>query len=449
MPIAFVTYETPFAPCGGIAAVMRYLPGWRKRLMRDNSCGRGVTVEDLVAARLSPDAGRERSACFVPRARFRRADASPAVAAVAGFSSKMCPRWPMWNGERPMLTHECSYCAQIPKAEIHVHLEGSVRPETLQKLDPDLTMSGIASLYAGAGLPPSGAVLSAIGQRLHSAADYARVTKELLSSLKQQNVIYVELSLPGTLILEQGLDLEAVCDAVHHEIARSRTDALVLIEAYRDAGPEQLLRLAKATASLRRYAVAGLLVGSRGQPAAVDKCQGAIEIAKTNGVKAVLELATDDSAEAVWAAIEAGADRIFGGLGAADDPVLLDYLKAEEVGLVVSPHAARLGQSQRRTDSVRRLLQARVPVVFANPYPAFSGATLSASYQEAQDQLLLDDAGVADAAVNAFYQAFKRPNAVEMMAIESSIRSARAPDAAVSPETPLRLRQRPAFYGFR
>src|SRR3954469_20778254 len=85
------------------------------------------------------------------------------------------------------------FLLQMPKAELHLHLEGSVEPETLHELDPATPIEEFRALYEYADFDAFLRTFGAIGKRLRTPADYELITRRLLERLAAQNVRYAEI----------------------------------------------------------------------------------------------------------------------------------------------------------------------------------------------------------------------------------------------------------------
>src|ERR1700739_2953595 len=83
----------------------------------------------------------------------------------------------------------------LPKAELHLHLEGSVEPETLHELDPATPLEEFRALYTYADFDAFLKAFGVVGKRLRTPEDYALVTRRLLERLAAQNVRYAEVIL--------------------------------------------------------------------------------------------------------------------------------------------------------------------------------------------------------------------------------------------------------------
>src|ERR1700704_6683569 len=96
------------------------------------------------------------------------------------------------------------FLLEIPKAELHLHLEGSVEPETLHELAPETSIAEFRALYSYADFDAFLKAFGAVGKRLRTAGDYALITRRLLERLAAQNVRYAEIILAAGVVLWKG-----------------------------------------------------------------------------------------------------------------------------------------------------------------------------------------------------------------------------------------------------
>src|SRR2546430_17412846 len=81
----------------------------------------------------------------------------------------------------------------LPKAELHLHLEGSIEPETLMELGG--SPEDLAARYKYSGFAEFIESFKWVTGHLRSPADYALTTRRLLENLERQNVRYAEITL--------------------------------------------------------------------------------------------------------------------------------------------------------------------------------------------------------------------------------------------------------------
>src|SRR5664280_1936795 len=93
---------------------------------------------------------------------------------------------------------------EMPKAELHVHLEGSVEPETLHEIDPATPLEEFRALYRYADFDAFLKAFGAIGRRLRTPEDYGLIARRLLQRLAAQNVRYAEIIVAVGVVLWKG-----------------------------------------------------------------------------------------------------------------------------------------------------------------------------------------------------------------------------------------------------
>src|SRR6202162_4576745 len=102
----------------------------------------------------------------------------------------------------------------MEKAELHVHLEGSIEAETLMTIDPSVSRAEIEAHLHGRTFEEFWRGYIWVVNRLRTPEHYAIATRALLDKLANQDVTYVEITLSAGVVLWKGQDLAAVYDAV-------------------------------------------------------------------------------------------------------------------------------------------------------------------------------------------------------------------------------------------
>src|SRR5579872_6809816 len=130
------------------------------------------------------------------------------------------------------------FLQELPKAELHLHLEGAIEPATLHELDPGTPLEECRALYRYADFDGFLKAFGGIGKRLRSPADYELITRRLLECLASQNVRYAEIILAAGVVLWKGQEFAPIYDAVRRAAADSPVEVHWIFDAVRQFGPE-------------------------------------------------------------------------------------------------------------------------------------------------------------------------------------------------------------------
>src|ERR1700681_301763 len=106
------------------------------------------------------------------------------------------------------------FLLDLPKAELHLHLEGSVEPETLHELDPATTVEEFRGFYSYADFDAFLRAFGAIGKRLRTPEDYGLIARRLLERLAAQNVLYAAIIIAAGVAIWKEQDFTRIFDAI-------------------------------------------------------------------------------------------------------------------------------------------------------------------------------------------------------------------------------------------
>ena len=298
----------------------------------------------------------------------------------------------------------------VEKAELHLHLEGSVEPGTLRELAPALTLEEIREKYEYEDFLGFLRSYKWVGEHLRTPEDYALITRRLLERLEAENVRYAEIILSAGVILWMGQDFAPVYEAVRRESLASSVEVWWLFDGVRQFGVESVMRVAGLAAERLDDGVVGLGIGG-------DEARGPAELfgevyrfAGERGLHLTAHAGETGGPESVWAALELGVERIGHGIRSIEDPVLVRHLADRGIPLEISisSNVATGAVPALEAHPVRRLYEAGVPIVLNTDDPAMFHTTLTREFELAS-RLGFSNEELLGLAGNGFRYAFRTP----------------------------------------
>lgn len=309
-----------------------------------------------------------------------------------------------------------TFLVALPKVELHLHLEGSVRPETLLTLArrngtgglPD-TVDALREVYRFRDFDHFVQVYYAICDNLRSEDDFALVVAELAATLADQGVRYAEVTFTPFNHTRRGVPAEVVFDGVERGRVEAERDTGVRLRFCTDIPGEFGAEAGIATAEMVIAARdAGRLdgvvsLGLGGPEVGVPRRQfaKAFAMARDAGLRSVPHAGETTGPESIRQAVEdLGADRIGHGVRCLEDPAVVGILRDRGIPLEVCPTSnVCLSVVERITDHpLPRLISEGLVVTLNSDDPPMFNTTLLDEYRVAATTLGLGAAGVADLA---------------------------------------------------
>jgi aminodeoxyfutalosine deaminase len=279
--------------------------------------------------------------------------------------------------------------APFPKIELHVHLEGTVRADTLRaiaKRNDYPLPEDLESLYAFRDFRHFIEVFELSAGALQSYADFRQIVVEYAAEAATHGAVYLEaIFAPG---LWRGLDTDEVfsgyCDGAAEALERHRVEVRLTPDIPTVYSPEEAEKIARYCVAYRDRGVVGLGVGGLEYPS--EPFERAFALAREGGVGSVPHAGELAGAHTVRTALDGlGADRIRHGIRAVDDAGLVRELADRATVLDVCP------LSNLRTGAVRsldehplpRLVAAGVRCSISTDDPAMFDTDLTRDYDAA------------------------------------------------------------------
>ncbi len=312
---------------------------------------------------------------------------------------------------------------RLPKAELHCHLDGSLRPETMLELalekgvtmpapDADslreyMTVSDAHNLEEY--LERFAITLSV----MQSASSLERVSYELAEDAARDGVRYLEVRYAPVLNVREGLSLEQAVEAPLRGLARAEQElgivGRVIITAIRNMSPAVSQELAELAVAYRHRGVVGfdLAGGELGHPARAHA--RAFEYARSHDLSCTCHAGEGDGADSVRQAVHVcGAHRLGHATRLIEDTSLTDYCNDHRITLEIcltSNVQTKVAPSYS-LHPFREYFDRGLNVVLNTDNRLMSGVTLTDEYVHASQSLAFSFDELARIALNGFESSF-------------------------------------------
>jgi aminodeoxyfutalosine deaminase len=244
----------------------------------------------------------------------------------------------------------CKFIERMPKVELHVHLEGSVQPQTLLKLAsrhnivlPADNLESLREWYTFRDFNHFLDIYMAISSCLRTVEDIELITREFLVGQAEQNIIYSEVTFtPYNQYLTNGLGFHEQMDAINRAREWGEREVGVRMGIIMDI-PRQVTSSEGdviANWAVERYGdgLVGLGLGGPELGNPPQKFQSAFDQVRTSGIPCILHAGEIDGTTSIWSAIEvADSQRIGHGVRAIEDKYLMNFLRDKQIPLEVCP----------------------------------------------------------------------------------------------------------------
>jgi adenosine deaminase len=264
----------------------------------------------------------------------------------------------------------------LPKVELHVHVEGAVKPATIAELarrnGVDLGVDDPADLYRYDDLADFLRVFDLVCACLRTVDDLHRVTYEALEIAAAAGVRYREMFFSPTFLMRRGVPFASIWDGVRRGI-RDAADAhgivgRMILDVHKPDGPAAAGELIELAATCERELLVG--IGGDAGEAGVDLGAFAAPFARARqlGFRTTMHLGEEGPASDIREGVEVlGVERIDHGVSLVDDPDLVAEVADRRIGVTACPTSnVAIGIIERVADHPLLRLRAAGVLVTVN-----------------------------------------------------------------------------------
>ncbi len=288
----------------------------------------------------------------------------------------------------------------LPKAELHLHIEGTLEPDLVFELAgkngvslPYASVDELAALYEFDDLQSFLNLYYATMDVLRTENDFAELTRRYLTTAAAQGVRHVELFFDPQAHTARDVRIETVIDGISGALEEAERDlgitGGIILSFLRDQPVESADQILNAGLSRRENLIGvGLDSAEVGYPPSLF--QDVFSAARDAGLHVVAHAGEEGPASYIREALDLlGAERIDHGIRAVDDPELVARLAEERIALTMCPLSNLRLRTVATLDEhpLLRLDAAGVPVTINSDDPAYFGGYIGDNFVAVRDAL--------------------------------------------------------------
>ena len=290
-----------------------------------------------------------------------------------------------------------SFIRRLPKAELHLHLEGTITPSTLVELSArhdavPITQSEADSLYHFTDFTGFIEAFKAVTRRLLGPADYELAAGRMIEALAAQGVVHAEVYISvGVIYMWRNHDpacFEPIFEGLERARLRGERELGVSVYWIFDAVrhftvPEAERVFRKAAAMRAAYpSIIGIGLGGDERHTGSEPFRSLYAEARAAGLRLTNHAGETTGPEAIWEALSIGSERLGHVLSAIQDPALLDELRRRPIALELNPTSnVRTGVCPSfAAHPLRRYFDSGLLVTINSDDPAFFGSNVANEY---------------------------------------------------------------------
>lgn len=313
-----------------------------------------------------------------------------------------------------------AFVRSLPKAELHLHLEGAIGPETLLEIrrrhgEHALTLTEVQALYQYSDFAGFLNSFKDITAHLKAPSDYELITYGLIERLKAQNVLHAEVYISVGVCLYRKQDFAAIFEGLERGRTRGERDFRIslvwIFDAVRHFGSAEAQKVAELAVRYKDRNVVGFGIGGDEQRAGPELFREVYSYCAGHGLRLTAHAGETAGPESIWGALNLRAERIGHGLTAQHDHDLMQELAQRQIPVEICVTSnLKTGVCPNLADHpVRRYFEEGLMITLNTDDPAIFGTSLSQEYQLVQENFSFSDEHLRELARNSFEAAFLPP----------------------------------------
>jgi aminodeoxyfutalosine deaminase len=316
-----------------------------------------------------------------------------------------------------------SFLRRLPKAELHLHLEGTIAPETLVELSrrhdaEPLTLAQAEALYQYTDFTGFLMAFKAVSERLRTPEDYELITYRMAEQLAAQGIVHAEVYVAVGVIYFWGRsEFEPLFTGMEGARMKAEQDFGISIcwifDAVRHFGVEPAARVFRKAAEMRREhpSIIGIGIGGDERRGPAELFRDLYAEARDAGLRLTVHAGEAAGPESIWGALNIGAERLGHALTAIHDPELVHVLAERQIPVEICMTSnLRTGCCTRLQEHpVRQYFDSGLMVTLNSDDPAMFGSSLEEEFLLAHNEFGFTEEHLRELAANSIEASFLPP----------------------------------------
>jgi len=310
----------------------------------------------------------------------------------------------------------------IPKAELHIHIEGALEPELMVQIAekngirlPFESVADIRRAYDFKDLQSFLDIYYQGAQVLLYEDDFYQLTWSYLQKAAEQNVRHTEIFFDPQVHTARGIKFETVLQGIHQALVDARlhlglSSELIMCFLRHLSVADAMETLKKAVPFKDWIIAVGLDSSEWGFPP--EKFTPVFDQARRRGFKAVAHAGEEGPAEYIWQALKLlKVKRIDHGVRCVEDAGLVNYLVKQQVPLTVCPLSnVKLGVfADMHQHNLKQMLNSGLLVTINSDDPAYFGGYIEENFSALHEASGLNSQDIYKLVRNSFQASFLNP----------------------------------------
>lgn len=308
---------------------------------------------------------------------------------------------------------------QLPKAELHLHIEGTFEPQLMFQIakrnEITLKYSSVEELqkaYDFNNLQEFLDIYYDGANVLLFERDFYDLTMAYLQKCHDENVVHTEIFFDPQTHTQRGVKLKTVVDGIQKALSDANKNwgitSCLIPNFLRHLSEEDAIKTFNESLEFRDlFAGFGLDSSEIGHPPV--KFENVFKMVQNEGFQVVAHAGEEGSAQNVWDALNMlNARRIDHGVRSVDDAELLKYLAEKKIPLTVCPLSnLKLKVVQKMEDlPLKTLLDSNIVATINSDDPAYFGGYVNQNYEAVAEALNLSEKEILTLVRNSFEASF-------------------------------------------